>query len=255
MPWKKNGEALAVDGSGNPIWIDDADASKETAVAGTVLATVQRANAEARQHRLDKEAAETKLKAFEGLDPTDARKAIETTKNIDAGKLIEAGKVDELKATLLADANKRIADAEKARDEAMTTAKNDKLAAAFASSGFIRDKLTLTPDLIQTMFGNRFDVRDGKVVAIDGAGNPITSQKNFGELASFDEAIGAIIDGHPSKANLLKGANNSGTGGDGNGGGDGSKRTVTRAQEAAMNPTEKAAFFTQVNEGKAQLVD
>lgn len=257
MPWKKKGDALDVDTSGNPIWIDDADASKETAVVGSVLKRIGELNTEAATHRREKEAAETKLKAYEGLDAVEARKALDTVKNLDAGKLMEVGKVEELKASLLADAQKRIADAEKARDEAISTAKNDKLAAAFASSGFIRDKLNLTPDLIQTMFGKSFDVKDGKVVAVDQAGNPITSQKadKFGQVADFDEAMEAILNSHPSKANLLKGANNSGTGADNGGGGDGSKRTLTRAQEAALPLADKVAFNKSVSEGKAQLVD
>jgi hypothetical protein len=66
--WKMDGDKLALDASGNPIFIK-ADGT-ETSVAGD---TISRLNGEAKTHRERAEAAETKLETFKG-SPTRRRR-------------------------------------------------------------------------------------------------------------------------------------------------------------------------------------
>ena len=88
--WKMDGDKIAVDGDGNPIFINAA--GQEQSVKGD---TITNLNAEAKQHRVAKEAAEAELKKYEvngkRIDPEVATKAIDTVSKIDAKKLIDAG--------------------------------------------------------------------------------------------------------------------------------------------------------------------
>jgi hypothetical protein len=61
------------------------------------IATISRLNGEAKGHRERAEAAEEKLKVFDGLEPEAAKKALETIKNLDDKKLIDAGEVERVK--------------------------------------------------------------------------------------------------------------------------------------------------------------
>jgi hypothetical protein len=254
MPWKmkkvNDTDILEIGGDGNPIWIDDK--GKEASVNA---ARIPELMTEAAKHRREKEAAEAKLQAFGDLDPTKAREAIEKLQLVDQGQLVAAGKVEEVRAALKAELQAKLDAKDAELNTIKTEAKNDKLAAAFAGSEFIKSKMGFGSDLVQQMLGKHFDVKDGKVVAIDANGNPVSSQKTFGELASFDEALEAIVMQRADKDHLLRGVQGGGTGGDTNGGVSGVKRTLTRAQEAALPLAEKVAFHNDVNAGTAKLVD
>jgi len=253
MPWKKDGDKLAIGADGNPVWVtgDGADA-KEVSVSGDTIPKLQR---EAQQHRTAKEAAEAKLAAFGDLEPTKVREALDKVALIDDAKLIEAGKhqqvLDSQKQQFQAQLAAKDEEIKHIRKEADT----DKVSAAFASSKFVQEKLGFGADLAQNMFGNKFGVKEGKVVALDANGQPMTSSKSFGEIASFDEAIEAIVSSHPNKDNLLRGVAGGGTGGGGGGGGDTRKRAVTRAEFGKFNPVERREFLEQEGKGAAQLVD
>ena len=254
MPWKmkklNDTDVLEIGSDGNPIWIDDK--GKEATVNA---ARIPELMTEAAKHRREKEAAEQKLAVFGDIDPTKAREAIDKMALVSQGQLVEAGKVEEVRNQLKAEFQAQIAAKDTELNTIKTEAKRDKLAAAFASSDFIKTKMGFGPDLVQEMLGKHFDVKDGKVVAIDANGNPMTSAKSFGEIASLDEALEQIVTSRPDKDHLLRGTQGGGTGGDANGGGSGAKRTLTRAQEAALPLNEKAAFMKSVAEGTAQLVD
>lgn len=254
MPWKmkkvNDADVVELDASGNPIWIDTA--GKETIIAGD---TIQRLNGEARANRERYEKAEVKLAEFGDIDPNKAKELAAKAKDIENGKLIEAGKLDEVRQNLTKEYQTRL-DAEAAKVEALARdLKETKLAAAFGQSSFVREKLVIAPDLVQNLFQNKFDVRDGKIVALANDGSPLTSGKRMGETAEFDEALEMLITARPDKASLMRGANNSGGGSDGRGGAEGAKRVLTRAAEAKLTPAERAAFAKECNDGNAQLVD
>jgi len=67
-----NGTTYAVVADGKPVFVDEAGKEIPFDSPGTV-ATISRLNGEAKGHREAKEAAEAKLKVFDGLDPAKAR--------------------------------------------------------------------------------------------------------------------------------------------------------------------------------------
>lgn len=252
MPWKKDKDVLVTDASGNPIWITgEGEQAKESSVNGDTIPRLQR---EAQTHREAKEAAEAKVQAFGNLDPVKAREAIDKLALIDTAQLIDAGKHQQVIDGYKAEATKSLT-AKDAEIEALRReADNERITAAFAASPFVRDKMGFGPDLAQNMLGSKFAVKDKKVVALDANGNPMPG-KVFGEHASFDEAIEAIVMSRPDKDSLLRGVNGGGTGGNQGGAGNGTKRTITRSDFDKFNNVERRAFLEQESKGAAQLVD
>lgn len=248
--WKKDGDALALDGDGNPIWLNG---DKEMSVKGDTISSLQ---GEAKRHRQRAEAAETKVAAFEGIDdPEAAKAALETVSRIDAKKLIDAGKVDEVKAEITRQFEKRISDATAAAEAANKRADDTLLDSVFNSSEFARDNLTVPIEMVRATFGNRFKVEDGKVVAYDGNGEQIYSDKDMGRPAQFDEALEKIVTGYKHKDSILKAPDASGTGSGGAGGNRGKGRTISRADFEALHPSQQAEFAAKVNSGEAAITD
>lgn len=196
-------------------------------------------NAESKTHREAREAAEGKLKPFEGItDPAAALKAIETVKNLDDKKLVDAGEVEKIKAAAVRASEEKIAALSKShaeeigkRDkmfsELQSTFHGEKIAGAFKGSKFVSEKLAIPADFAQSHFGNRFKIEDGKIVAYDASGNKVFSRSKPGDTADFEEAIEQLVDQYPQKEAILKGSGHSGGGGKtapkgepGKGGGD-----------------------------------
>lgn len=267
MPFKfdANG-AIVLQGEGDkklPVFIHP-DGREAPFDADATVQTISRLNGEAKSHREAKEAAETKLKAFEGIDDAEAaRKALDTVKNIKDGELVAAGKVQEIKDAAAASAKQAVADATRAaearekalqaeRDALTAQLNNHIIGGSFAGSKFISEKLAIPADIAQKVFGDRFKVENGKLVPLDQAGNPIFSATRHGEHADFEEALQVMVNQYPNKEMILKGtgASGSGAGGSGGGGGAGGKKTMTRAQFDALDPAAKVAAAKE-----AQIVD
>jgi hypothetical protein len=250
MPWKKKDNVFEVDAAGNPIWIDSA--AKEAGVDGDVIT---RLNGEAATHRKDKEAAQKALKDFEGIDPVAAREAISKLATVDLSKMVEIGKVDEMRAAVGKEYQTKL-DAEKKVNADLTAMHNKTLVdMAFAASPFVRDKFNVPTDMLKATFGDSFTVQDGKVIAKDAAGNPISSVKKMGEVADFEEAFEVLVNQYPHKATILKGVNNGGTGNNGDGGNQQISKTLTRAEFDKLEPAAAAAFSVEVRAKTAQLID
>lgn len=234
-----------------PVYVLDDGREVAHDAAGTV-ATISRLNGEAKAHREAKEAAETKLKSFEGIeDPEAAKKAIETVKNIKDGELVAAGKVQEIRDAAAKSAQEAVAAATRAAEarEKALQAERDTLTAqlnshiigsSFSGSKFISEKLAIPADIAQKFFGDRFKIESGKLVPLDASGNPIFSATRHGEHADFEEAIAVMVGAYPHKDQILKGSGASGSGAQGGGGGGGA---VTTKKASEMTTAEKAAFI------------
>jgi hypothetical protein len=258
MPFKFDDKgAIVLQGEGAqklPVFIHP-DGREAPFDGDVTLQTIGRLNGEAKSHREAKEAAETKLKSFEGIEDGEAaRKALETVKNIKDGELVAAGKVQEIKDAAAASAKQAVADAtraaearEKALNEQNATLtsqlNNHIIGGSFTSSKFISEKLAIPADIAQKVFGDRFKVENGKLVPMDQAGNPIFSATRHGEHADFEEAISVMVSSYANKEMILKGSGASGSGAQGGGGGGaGGKKTMTRsAFDAITDPAAKAA--------------
>lgn len=250
--WKMDGDKLALDGDGNPIWINPA--GQEASVKGD---TISRLNGESAAHRKRAETAEAKLATFDGItDPEAARKAIETVRDIDTSKLINAGKLDEVKAEITKQFETRITASDEKAAAAAARADKMLLDNAFAMSEFARDGLTdAGRDLARSMFSDRFKVVDDKVVAYDNSGNQIYSDKSVGDPASFDEALQKMIGGYKHKDSILKAADAGGSGSNGDGGARGRGRTLNRSQFEALDPVQQQDFAAKMSTGETALVD
>ena len=147
-----------------------------------------------------------------------AKAALETVANFDAGKLIDAGKVDDLKMEIKKSYDGKISDLEKALADSKKDSA-DRLAAKeasirtllvkgiFDSSAFLKDKTVLPSDVAYASFGRHFEVKEEngelRVVATMN-GQPIFSRSDPGTLATPEEALEAIIDKYPMKDRILK---------------------------------------------------
>lgn len=222
MKLKLDDAGNAVLQDGKPVYVHEDGKEVAFDAPGTV-ATISRLNAEAKSHRVAKEDAEKKLKAFEGIEDADAAmKALETIKNLDDKKLVDAGEVDKIKAAAKAAAEEQAAAASKAHAAELSKVKGqfdalqsmyhgEKIGSAFAGSKFVGEKLAIPGDLVQAKFGTAFKVEDGKLIAYDAAGNKIYSRVKPGEVAEFDEALEVLVESYPHKDNILKGTGSTGS--------------------------------------------
>jgi hypothetical protein len=243
----EQGHVVVVDGK--PVYVSDDGKEVAFDAPGTV-ATINRLNSEAKGHREAKEAAETKLKAFDGIeDPAAARKAIETLKNLDHKKLVDAGEVEKVKSEVAKVYEERIGVLTEENDGLKSTLHGEMIGGSFARSKFIAEKAAIPADLVQAKFGSQFKIEDGKIAAYDQSGNRVYSRSKPGEIAPFDEALEIIVDGYAHKDQILKGANGGGGGTRGSSGGAG--KTMTRATFEGLRPMEQQTAMKD----KVQIVD
>lgn len=245
MKLKLDEAGHAVLQDGKPVYVHDDGKEIAFDVVATV-ATIGRLNGEAKSHRERAEAAEGKLKAFDGIDDAAAaRKALETVKNLDSKKLVDAGQIETVKAEAIKAVEEKYAPIVTERDKLRSDLYAEKIGGAFSRSKFIADKIAIPADMVQARFGSAFDVKDGKTIAKDAAGNPIFSRARPGEHADFDEALEILVDAYPQKDHILKGTGAKGDGArPGNGAGAGSK-VLTRKDFEALPPTTKAAKMAE----------
>ena len=233
---------------GKPVYVHD-DGKEIPFDAPAALQKISQLNGEAKGHRERAEAAETKLKTFEGItDPAAALKALQTVGNLDAKKLVDAGEVEKVRAeatkALKDQYEPKITALTKERDDAQHALHSELIGGAFARSPLIvGDKATLAipADLVQAKFGGNFKVEGGKPVGYEN-GQPIYSRTHPGEVAGFDEALSLLIEKYPGRDAILKSSGAQGGGARGGGSGTGSK-TITRAAFEAKTPAERAEFF------------
>lgn len=239
MKLKLDAAGHAVLQDGLPVYIHD-DGKEAPFDAADAMATIKARNGEAKGHRERADAAEAKLKAFEGLEPEKARDALDKISKIDQKKLIDAGEIDKVRNEIKAAFEAQFKPvAEKA--EKLEAALNAELiGGAFARSAFIKDKIAIPPDFVQSYFGKHMKVEDGKLVAVDDNGQKIYSRSKPGELATFDEALETLVSSHPHRDSILRGTGNSGAG-TRQSNGNGSGKTVTQEAFNAMSPKDRAA--------------
>lgn len=245
MKLKLDDQGHAVLQDGKPVYVHDDGKEVAFDAAGTVT-TISRLNREAQTHREGKDAAETALKAFEGIaDPSAARHALETVSKLDQKKLVDAGEIDVVRNEISKAFQGQV-------DEWSTKAQafekqlyEEKIGGAFSRSKYITDKLAIPADMVQSKFGAAFKVEDGKTIAYDQHGQKVYSRTRPGEIADFDEAIETLVEQYPHRDHILKGTGASGSGAsNSNGNGGQGKKTITRAQFDALDPQGRHAHIS-----------
>ena len=233
-----------VNEQGLPLYIHD-DGKEVAHDAPQTVATISRLNGEARTNRERYEAAETSLKAFEGIeDPTAAKKALETLKNFDDKKLVDAGEIEKVKAEAIKAVEDKYAPIVQERDAFQSQLHNELIGGGFARSKFIQDNIAVPADMIQATFGKNFQIEGGKVVAVGADGQKIYSRARPGEVADFDEALEVLVGGYQHKDSILKGNQSGGGGFQGNGGNKSGPQSLAECK----TKDEKIAYMKHVGE-------
>lgn len=248
--WKLDADGKIEMKDGNPVYINTN--GDEMTVGGDTISSL---NKEAKNHREAKEAAEAKLKSFEGLDPETAREAIETVKKVDAKALIDAGEVDKVKEEMKSQFTEQLTE----KDNTISELKGEKntmmIDKVFDSSQFIKENIAIPHDMFQDSFRKHFKVEDGQVKAYGKDGNQLMSKEKSGEYASPDEALKLLVESHSQKDMILKADDNKGSGGSGSGGMRGGNRTVRRADFEKLSPAEQADIAAKAGTGEVNLID
>ena len=246
----ENGNVVVQDGK--PVYVYD-DGKEVAYDVPAAVAKIGSLNAEAKQHREAKEAAEAKLKAFDGIENAEAaKKALETVKNLDDKKLIDAGEAEKVKAEVVKQYELKLAEKDAEITKAQNALHSEVIGGAFARSQFILDKMAIPADMVQAYFGKHFTYENGKVIAKDALGNQIFSRKVPGEAADFDEAIEQIVSNYPQKEYILKASGNSGSGSGGSSGEGGFKNPWMKDH---WNMTEQGKIFKESPERARQLAE
>lgn len=197
-----------------------------------------------------------KLKQFEGIDPAKVKALLAEQASLEEKKLAAEGNWQKLKDQM----NEAHATALKAKDEAYDLVVNTTksleaqisdltVGNAFATSGFIRDELTLTPGKARVVYGPHFEFKDGVVTAYDkptGAKGRTMLVDGKGDPLAFEEAMKKIVEGDPErdaikKAKIKQGAgSNNGNGSGKPGAGDTPVKSAREKIAAGLKGIEDA---------------
>lgn len=166
-------------------------------------------------------AATEALKAYEGVDVAKYRDLIKKEREAETAAAEARGDFEAVKKAMAEEHQKttktlegRIADLEgklSQKDQVIDTLTvgND-----FGTSAFIRESLTLTPTKARQLYGDHFEVKDGRTVAYDkpkSAANRNPLVDASGNPLVFDEAFKRIIEADPDKETMLKAKVNPGS--------------------------------------------
>ena len=263
---KLDDKGQVVVSNGMPVYVHE-DGKEVPFDASAALSKIEELNSENGKHRHEKKEALAQLKAFEGLDPEMARKALDITKNLDAKKLIDAGEVEKVKESIGKAFEAKTLDMqtryEKQSTELIKSLQekdgqifNLMVTNRFSSSKFVSDKLAIPSDFAEARFGKAFKIEEGKVVAYDSSGKKIFSRKSPGSIADFDEALEVLVDEYPDKTRIMKGSGASGSGSNSSQH-TGGENSFFLTREQAKNPqiyqrtkaaAEKAGQTVQISE-------
>ncbi len=253
--WKMDGDKIAVDGEGNPIWLSAT--GTESSIKGDTIANL---NAEARTHRTAKEAAEASLAKYKDasgklIDPDVAIKAVDTVSKIDAKTLIDAGEVDKVREEIKGTFTTQLSEKDNALAAAQQRIDAMMIDGVFKGSDFIADRVAMPRDFFESAMRSNFKVEDGKITAYDRAGNRLMSKKTPGDYADPNEALELLVEMHPQKDHILKAPDAGGSGNNGGGGNRGGGRTIKRGDFEALDPGKQAEVAASMGKGEMSIVD
>lgn len=270
MPFKFNADGtIAMDVQTKlPIFIHP-NGTEAPFDADTTITNIGKLNGEAKAHRERAEAAEGKLKSFDGIDDgVAALAALNTVKSLSSGELKTAAQVKEIQDAAAKTAQEQVAAQAKASAQQLQdlTAQLDKrtgelnnhmIGGGFTSSKLFSEeakhpsRLAIPPEMARAYFGNNFKVEDGKMVPYDANGNKIFSPTRPGEIADFDEGLTQLVAACPFKEKILAGSGASGGGAGASKGGAGGAKEIPRTQFFAMSSQAQGAAI----QGGAVVVD
>lgn len=229
---------------GKPVYVKD-DGSEVAIDVGQLFQTISARNNEAKKFREQKEALEAQLKPYSSLgDAAELAQLAELGRSVQGKNMIDAGQIDELKSKYNDMYRQQYESQYAPIQEELNKLKQElitkEINSAFSSSKYIKDNIAVPVDMMQSTFGKHFKVENGQVVGYDAYGEPIQSKSpnNYGKNASFDEALGILVDGYANKDYILRGSGNSGSGATGGAPTGTGSKTITREQMKSMSSVE-----------------
>ena len=164
------------------------------------------------------------LKQFDGIDPVAVKKLLADQKSAEEKALEAKGDWDRLKTRMAEEHTKEVGTLQE-QIKALSEQLNSKsshineltIGTQFSQSTFIAEELTLTPAKARVIYGEHFELEDGKMVAYDkprGAANRTALVDAYGNAVAFDEALRKIVEADPEKDHLLKSKVKPGAGSD-----------------------------------------
>ena len=227
MAWKKDESGALVLSEGNPVYVGND--GNEVVTSGEYVGQLR---GEAAANRKELKKMKETLSAFDGIDPSNAKDALEKLKDIDLSKMIDASKLDDVRSEVSKSFQGKIDELTNSLGERDQNIHGLLISNAFKGSQYIKDKTVLPPDVAESFFGKNFKVEDGVAVGYNGA-DPIYSNQNPGQLAGVDEALEIMVNGYSGKDNILKGSGASGSGAQDSNGNGNQTQTLTSTQKIA----------------------
>jgi len=266
MKLKLDQEGHVVVKDGKPVYVHD-DGKEIPFDAQMATDKIAELNENEKKKRFDVKSIQEKLDVYKDkdgnfLDVEQARKALDTVKNLDDGKLIDAGKVDKLKSEI----QQAYVEKEKEKDKLFKVKEEDlaktikakedtiyklMVVTKFANSPTVIDKTNLPPDIAADYFGKHFKVEgeglNAKVVGYIGD-EKVLSRERPGEVAEFEEALNTVIEHYPMKDRIMKTT----SGGSGSQGNTTGGRTSAEDKEALaqLPPVERMRIIRQRERAK-----
>jgi hypothetical protein len=175
----------------------------------------------AREAKAALEAANARIKDFEGLDAAAIKKLVKDQADAAAAataaelKAAEsAGDVERIKKMMGEEHTKvvtsletKLAEKDALINGAQKTIEDLTVGSAFSQSKYINDELVLTPQIARTVYSSHFDVVNGKVVPFDKArGESGRTQlvDAAGASLSVDAALKKIVEASPDRDRLVR---------------------------------------------------
>jgi hypothetical protein len=153
------------------------------------------------------EAANKKLKDFDGIDPVEIRKLMDERKAAEEKKLAAQGEWEALKKQMneahQKDISAKHTEIQELANKSKTLSEqiaNLTVGNTFAHSKFIQEELALTTTKARVVYGAHFDYVDGKVVGFDkpaGEKDRTMLVDGKGEALAFEDAISKIVEADP----------------------------------------------------------
>jgi hypothetical protein len=182
-------------------------------------------------------AAQEQLKKFDGIDPEAVRALLKEKTDAETAALEAKGEWSRLKERMADEHGKE----KKTLQEQIDALKSQlgeregvinelTIGTQFSQSQFIGSELALTPSKARVIYGEHFELVDGKIVGYDkpkGAAARTQIVNGAGVPLSFDEALKKIVEADPEKDHLLKSKVKPGAGSDSRAGG----KVVTPTQQ------------------------
>lgn len=208
---------------------------------------------------------------FNGQDPEEwmrtAREALETVSALDAGDLTTKERLQQMREEMRQSWEKKVEEEKTLRTETEGnlrkeieqrdgTIKSMRLNHAFLASPFVRDRLSIPPDMAQLYFGRHFEDDNGRLRAKNAQGKIIRSRANPSEEADFEDAISQIVEEYPDKERIWAGSGASGPGSPSSSSStNGSGKSISRSELARLAQADPARAHDLVTNKGYEVVD